>query len=192
MRETDYSTLELYLDGELPETEKNTLEQRLKSDARLAEALTRMQQAYTLRTAAWKTYMPDSDETHRLANDALAYCHEHQYSPLGRIMEVSAVSVWIKRAGLAAACLLIAAGSYWAGRSSVASGTSQATAPATSSIIGYTVQISTPSGQVVSQTFATYQQAREFAQAYTADEQAVSSQSTATPQLASAASTGVF
>ncbi|MGC9258510.1 MAG: hypothetical protein ACP5I8_00320 [Phycisphaerae bacterium] len=192
MRETDYITLELYLDGELPTAEKNALEQCLRSDTQLAQMLTRLQQARALRAEALQTYMPDADEAHRLAVEALAYCRENQYSPIGRIMEANAAHVWSKRVGLAAACLLIAAGSYWAGRGSVVPEAPRATVPASSSIIGYTVQISTPSGQIVSQTFATYQQAKEFAQTYTADQRAVSSQSTATPQVASAASTGVF
>jgi anti-sigma factor RsiW len=192
MRETDYITLELYLDGELPEAEKSALEQRLAADETLAQALAHLKQARALRMAALQTYMPDAIESHRLAQQALTFCRENQYSPIGRILESSLTGVWFKRMGMAAACLLIAAGSYWAGRGSVVPATQRASAPASSSIIGYTVQISTPSGQVVSQTFATYQQAKAFAQTYTADEQAVSNQSTATPQVASASNTGVF
>ena len=192
MRETDYITLELYLDGELPETEKAKLEQRVAADRSLAQALVHLKQARTVRIAALESYTPDPAEAHRLADGVLAYCRENQYSPIGRILESGAGTVWFRRIGMAAACLLIAAGSYWAGRGSVTSATQTASAPAASSIVGYTVQISTPSGQVVSQRFATYQQAKAFAQTYTADEQAVSNQSIAAPQVASASNTGVF
>jgi anti-sigma factor RsiW len=192
MRETDYITLELYLDGELPAADGAALENRLAGDAQLAEALGHLKQARALRLAALQTYVPDAVEAHRLAENALAFCQERQYAPVGRIMQSTAGRLWIKRIGMAAACLLIAASSYWAGRGSMAQSVQSLSAPAASSIIGYTVQISTPSGQVVSQTFATYQQAKQFAQTYTANEQAVSSQSTAAPQVASASNTGVF
>jgi anti-sigma factor RsiW len=192
MRETDYITLDLYLDGELPDAEKAVLEERLVSDLTLAQALAHLKQARVLRLAALQTYVPDAAESHRMAEQAMAFCRENQYSPIGRILESNASTIWLKRLGMAAACLLIAVGSYWAGRGSVSSTSRAALAPASSSIIGYTVQISTPSGQVVSQTFATYQQAKAFAQTYTADEQAVSNQSTAAPQVASASNTGVF
>ncbi len=192
MRETDYITLELYLDGELPEMENALLEQRLLAEQTLSQALAHLKQARTLRLAALESYTPDAAEAQRLADGALAYCRENQYAPIGRILESSTTTVWLKRLGMAAACVLIAAGSYFAGRGSVTSATQTATAPAASSIIGYTVQISTPSGQVVSQRFATYQQAKAFAQTYTADEQAVSNRPIAAPQVASASNTGVF
>ncbi len=192
MRETDYITLELYLDGELPAADRAAVEQRLAGDAQLTEALSHLKQARALRAAALQSYMPDAAESHRLAENALAFCHENQYAPVGRILQSTTGGMWIKRIGMAAACLLIAASSYWAGRGSVVPSAPSNSAPAASSIIGYTVQISTPNGQVVSQTFATYQQAKQFAQTYTANEQAVSSQTTATPQVASASNTGVF
>ncbi len=189
MRETQYITLELYLDGELSTQERAELEQQLAEDTQLAEALAHLKQARSLRRAALQTYMPDATEARRLAANAIAFCHEHQYSPLQRIFTSYSSSVWSRRIGLAAACVLIAVSSYWAGRGSVLPATQTATA---SSIVGYTVKISTPSGQIVSQTFATYQQAKDFAQTYTADEQAVSNQSTTAPQLASASDTGTF
>lgn len=192
MRETQYITLELYLDGELPAKDRAELEQRLAVDTQLSEALAHLKQARALRLAALRTYMPDAAEARRLAKNAIAFCHEHQYSPLERIFQSHTSGVWIKRMGMAAACVLIAVSSYWAGRGSVTSATQTAMAPAASSIIGYTVKISTPSGQVVSQTFATYQQAKDFAQTYTADERAVSNQSAAAPQVASASDTGTF
>lgn len=192
MRETDYITLELYLDGELPEAEKSALEQRLSADQALAQALAHLKQARALRTTALQTYMPDAAQSHRLALQALNYCRENQYSPIGRILESNSAGVWFKRAGMVAACLLLAVGSFLAGRGSAAPAAQSASARASSSIVGYTVQISTPSGQVVSQRFATYQQAKAFAQTYTADEQAVSNQSVAAPQVASASNTGVF
>ena len=192
MRETDYITLELYLDGELPAAEKAVLEQRLATEPALAQALLHLKRARTLRMAALESYVPDAAEAHQLADGMLAYCRDNQYAPIGHILESGAGMVWFKRMGMAAACVLIAAGSYFAGRGSVTSASQTAQAPAASSIIGYTVQISTPSGQVVSQRFATYQQAKAFAQTYTADEQAVSNQSVAAPQVASASNTGVF
>lgn len=192
MRETDYITLELYLDGELPDREKAAMAQRLATEPALAQALSHLKQARTLRMAALESYVPDTVEAQHLAEGVIAYCRENQHAPIGRILESRAATVWVKRLGMAAACVLIAAGSYFAGRGSVTSATQPATAAATSSIIGYTVQISTPSGQVVSQRFATYQQAKAFAQTYTADEQAVSNHPIAAPQVASASNTGVF
>ena len=84
MRETDYITLELYLDGELPEAEKSALEQRLAVDPTLAQALAHLKQARALRMAALQTYMPDATESHRMAQQAVTFCRENQYSPIGR------------------------------------------------------------------------------------------------------------
>lgn len=191
-RETDYITLELYLDGELPASDNTALEGRLAAEPELAQALAHLKNARELRMAALQTYQPDATETRILADSAIAFCRDNRYSPLARIFHADSGSPWIQRLGLAAACLLIAMSSYWAGRSSVGTNAKFAAPSSASSIIGYTVQISTPGGQVVSQTFTTYQQAREFAQTYTADEHVANSPSATTSQVASAADTGMF
>ena len=159
MREMDDAFLEEYLDGELTGEEIRLVEQRIATDAAWAARLANLRRLRTLRQAVYKTYRPSEAQAAALARVTLEQSYARQYAPLATI---GAPQLWLKRATMIAACLLISVGSFLVGNRM------RNAAPAAQTI-GYTVNIQLPDGQKLTQTFASYQQAERFVQTYQAD-----------------------
>jgi hypothetical protein len=64
--ENELETLELWLDGELPEDQTEALRRRLSAEPQLAEALDRLRGDRQLRTRAWQSLEPGDGEVETL------------------------------------------------------------------------------------------------------------------------------
>ncbi|HMD54990.1 MAG TPA: hypothetical protein VKJ65_10620, partial [Phycisphaerae bacterium] len=115
MIESDCMLIEEFLDGQLTPVQRDALQQRLAQDTILAKALESARQWRNLREAAMESYHPTDVEASVLARTALERCYENEFAPLAKMNRSYLVLRWTRRAMAIAACLVIAAGSYWLG-----------------------------------------------------------------------------
>ena len=183
MKKLTNELLEAYLDGELSPEQKADVDSLLAHDAQGRAALDRLVHQQRLCRAAMAGYAPTPTEAAALAHRALEYCHEMEFAPAGYIERDSDLSItrWLKRASMVAACLVIGVGCFLAGRGSAAS-------PA----VRYAVEIQTPGGETVSQTFSSYEQAQRFYRSYQLSKQAQSTNAGNARETMAMATQGVF
>lgn len=183
MKKLTNELLEAYLDGELSSAQKANIESMLTQDAEGRAELDRLIHQQSLCRAAMTGYAPSPMEAAALARRAMELCYEMEFAPVGKIQRDSDISIlrWIKRASVAAACLVIGAGCFLAGRGSIAS-------PA----VRYAVEIQTPGGETVSQTFSSYEQAQRFYRSYQLSKQSQSTNGGNVRETMAMATQGVF
>ncbi len=184
----DIKVLQEYLDGELSGQARAQVEAQVAGDPTLAALVNKLRQQRDMRRQVWESYLPAEEEAHHLATDCLAQLREQAYAPLKVSFASSGVGRELRRAALAAACLLIGVGGYVAGRAS--SGAAATTASNASRSTQYVVRIEMPGGESVSQTFTDYAAAQKFARGYLADHG--STAQSGTQQVAALQPQGVF
>ncbi len=155
----------------------------LAQDDQGRAALDRLVHQQRLSRAAMAGYAPTPTEAAVLARRVLEHCYEMEFAPAGHIEPSSDLSIlrWLKRASIVAACLVIGVGCFLAGRGSAAS-------PA----VRYAVEIQTPGGETVSQTFSSYEQAQRFYRSYQLSKQARSTNGGNARETMAMATQGVF
>lgn len=170
----DMQILEEYIDGELPQELMRQVEDQLKADPSLAKQLENIRQQRTSRSKVWESYIPTEQQSAKLAAECVARLKERQYAPLEFLSPNRASHGRFQRAAMAAACVLIGAGGYMAGRitqPSPAGATSALAAKSTQ----YVVRIELSGGESVSQTFTDYAAAQKFARSYVVDHESTGS-----------------
>ncbi len=183
MKKLTNELLEAYLDGELSPAQKSDIEMVLAQNPEDRAALDRLIDQQTLCRAAMASYAPTPTEATVLARRAIEHCYEMEFAPAWNIERGNDHSIlrWLKRAAVVAACLVIGVGCFLAGRGSAAS-------PA----VRYAVEIQTPGGETVSQTFSSYEQAQRFYRSYQLSKQAQSPHSGNARETMAMATQGVF
>ena len=107
--------LDEYLDGALDAVATRELETAVSRDPEMSEMLKAMQGERSLRTDVYESYMPASDEAKAFAAQVMEACHDEAAAPVGRVGSL----VWTRRIAGIAAGLVIAIGSFVAGRATV-------------------------------------------------------------------------
>ncbi|MCL2640058.1 MAG: hypothetical protein FWD53_04365 [Phycisphaerales bacterium] len=102
--------LDEYLDGQLATAECAKVQERLAEEPELRRMLERMVQERALRTAAFESF--DIDERKAAVVTAKVMATIQQAAPIGH------VGLWVRRITVAAAILLLVAGSYLLGMKS--------------------------------------------------------------------------
>jgi hypothetical protein len=102
--------LEQELDRALEASQAKAVEAAIAADDVVAARVERLKAQRALRAAALSTYSPAIDESRMLAMSAIEACYEQSAAPIARIG-------WMKKVGAVAAALVIAAVSFYAGRS---------------------------------------------------------------------------
>ena len=179
-----HELLEAYLDGEMTPDQKLEVDALLAQDAAWRETFRRMEHQRAVCRTAMASYTPTPTAAGVLARRMLEHCYEMEFAPVGRIAEKGNTAIrWVKRASVLAACLVIGVGCFLAGRGSIA-------APA----VRYAVEIQTPGGETVSQTFSSYEQAQRFYHTYQLSKQSVPTNNGNGPvrETMAMASQGVF
>ena len=154
MIESDYMLIEEFLDGQLSKEQREALEQRLTQDAVLANALASARRQRQLRQAAVELYRPTDIEASVLTRTTMERCYKDEFAPLAKLDRRYLVLRWTRRITAVAACLFLAAGSYWLGYNSQKN-----------PVNGYQVIINTDAGQTVRQ-FSTLDEAKQYANTY--------------------------
>ncbi|NNM89009.1 MAG: hypothetical protein HKL95_10885 [Phycisphaerae bacterium] len=183
----DIAVLQEYLDGELSAQARAQVEAQVALDPTLAALVDKLRKEQELRRQVWESYLPAEHEAHHLATDCLAQLRAQAYAPLKVSFATAGVGRELRRAALAAACLLIGVGGYVAGRASSRAATTAANASRSTQ---YVVRIEMPGGESVSQTFTDYAAAQKFARGYLADHG--STAQSGTQQVAALQPQGVF
>ncbi len=185
MNELTNELLEAYVDGELTPARRAEIDAIVAGDADSRRRLDNLLRQQQLCRDALAGYTPTTAEAAVLARRAIEHCYEMELAPVARIdaNDDYAALRWIKRAAMVAACLLIGTVCFLAGRGSI----STPAAP-----VRYAVEIQTPSGETVSQTFSSYEQAQRFYRNYQLSKQGQAVKTGNARETMAMASQGIF
>ena len=156
----DRSTIEEYLDGELPMEQIRQFEAMVANNPPAQDLIAQVRKQRHDRERVWISYEPSEAQTARLVDQFLHKIHTEgnvPVTPADGLIISSKRMWWLKRAAAIAACLAIGAGGFAVGRFGFTTHTTNATtAP------GYTVRVELPNGETVSQNFRSYSDAKKF------------------------------
>lgn len=114
--EISQELLEEYLDSALPRDQHTQVEQAIARDPALRTRLQRLQAQRQLRAAVYASYEPAAAEARAMAQNMLEAFANESTAPIAGI----SFRTWSRRfAAVAAALVLVAGGSFFAGRMSV-------------------------------------------------------------------------
>ncbi len=158
--DADFEALAAYLDEELSPGEAAALEQRLRTETSLSDALRRMSDGYALRRAVWGSLEPSSTAAEGLATAALRSARRgdarRRFARIGRIV------------GSVAACVAVSFCAGWIGRGYVAGRVAgEGARSETANVMpayNYEVALTDPAGNITAvQKFDSEEEARAFA-----------------------------
>ncbi len=156
----DRSTIEEYLDGELPVDQSRRLEAMVANNALAQDLIAQVRKQRHDREQVWTSYEPSEAQTARLVEEFLHKIRTGSDVAIvpaeGLIISIKRMR-WLKRAAAIAACVAIGVSGFALGRFGFTPhAASTTTAP------GYTVRVELPNGETVSQNFRSYSDAKKF------------------------------
>ncbi|NNM86509.1 MAG: hypothetical protein HKL96_12235 [Phycisphaerales bacterium] len=156
----DRSSIEEYLDGELPLDQIRQFEAMVANNPLAQDLIAQVRKQRHDREQVWRSYEPSEAQTARLVDEFLYKIHTGSNAPAvpadGLIISIKRMR-WLKRTAAIAACLAIGASGFALGRLGFTPHAANAMAAP-----GYTVRVELPNGETVSQNFRSYSDAKKF------------------------------